>query len=215
MTDSIQHILFIGTGLYITLQILLGSILMGLIMGTLIAILRYKSVFRSLIKHYISFIRGTPVILQLSFIYFSVPTLTGFKLSIVSAGILSFGINSSAYISEILRSGIESLPVGQFEASKTLQIPSFYMWKDIILPQVLRNIFPAMINESITLLKETALISTIGGMDLMRRAQSLAAEQFTYFMPMCIAACYYYALILLIEHLAKKFELRSHYVKHS
>ncbi|MGE4350446.1 MAG: amino acid ABC transporter permease [Candidatus Berkiella sp.] len=215
MTDGIQHILFIGAGIYITLQILLGSVLLGLIMGTFIAILRYNGICLSMIKYYISIIRGTPVILQLSFIYFSVPTLTGFKLSIVSAGILSFGINSSAYIAEILRSGIESLPTGQFEASQTLQVPNFYMWKDIILPQVLRNIFPAMINESITLLKETALISTIGGMDLMRRAQSLAAEQFTYFMPMCIAACYYYGLILLIEYLSKKFEARSCYVKHS
>lgn len=215
MIDGIQHILFIGAGIYITLQILLGSVLLGLIMGTFIAILRYNGICLSMIKYYISIIRGTPVILQLSFIYFSVPTLTGFKLSIVSAGILSFGINSSAYIAEILRSGIESLPTGQFEASQTLQVPNFYMWKDIILPQVLRNIFPAMINESITLLKETALISTIGGMDLMRRAQSLAAEQFTYFMPMCIAACYYYGLILLIEYLSKKFEARSCYVKHS
>ncbi|MCS5708095.1 amino acid ABC transporter permease [Candidatus Berkiella cookevillensis] len=215
MIDGIQNILFIGAGIYITLKILLGSVLLGLTMGTFIAILRYKNICLSIIKHYISIIRGTPVILQLSFIYFSVPTLTGFKLSIVSAGILSFGVNSSAYIAEILRSGIESLPAGQFEASKTLQIPSFYMWKDIILPQVFRNIFPAMINQSITLLKETALISTIGGMDLMRRAQSLAAEQFTYFMPMCIAACYYYGLILLIEYVSKKFEERSYHVKHS
>lgn len=126
------------------------------------------------------------------------------KLSIITAGILTFGLNSSAYVAEILRSGIESLPKGQCEAARTLEIPGFYMWKDIILPQVIKNILPAMVSEVITLLKETALITTIGGVDIMRTAQILAAEKFTYFMPLCIAGVYYYSLVLLVEYLGKK-----------
>jgi polar amino acid transport system permease protein len=201
-----QHALFIATGILFTLQLLFGGISIGLILGTLASILKYQGIMKFFINRIISIIRGTPLILQLSFVYFAAPNILGLKLSILQAGIITFGLNSSAYISEILRSGIENLPKGQFEAAKTLQIPKFYMWKDIILPQVIKNVLPSMINEVIALLKETALISTIGGMDIMRRAQAVAAEQFTYFTPLCIAGAYYYVLVLILEHLGKKLE---------
>lgn len=211
MKELIPHIIFIGSGITMTMQLLFGGILIGLILGTVFSILRYKGipVIIIIINRIISILRGTPVVLQLSFIYFSTPGLFGIKLSIVAAGILTFGLNSSAYIAEILRSGIENLPKGQFEAAKTLQISNYHMWKDIILPQVIRNISPAMISEVIALLKETALISTIGGMDIMRTSQVLAAEQFTYFMPLCIAGAYYYLLVLCIEHAGNKIAQRE------
>jgi polar amino acid transport system permease protein len=151
----------------------------------------------------------------LSFIYFIAPSILGFRLSFLWAGILAFGVNSSAYVAEILRSGIESLPKGQFEAAKTLEIPHFYMWRDIILPQVIVNIFPAMVNEVIALLKETALIAMIGGLDIMRRAQTVAAEQYEYLMPLCMAGVYYYGLILFIEFIGKKIEKWKPYAKNS
>jgi polar amino acid transport system permease protein len=175
--------------------------------------LRYNYIATFIINRLISILRGTPLILQLSFVYFAAPAIIGIKLTILVAGILTFGLNSSAYIAEILRAGIENLPKGQFEAAKTLEIPNFYMWKDIILPQVARNILPAFINEIISLLKETALIGTISGMDIMRMAQILGAEQFTYFMPLCIAGGYYYILVLLIEYIGKKFDKRDYYAK--
>jgi polar amino acid transport system permease protein len=204
MEELSQNILFIGEGVMVTLILLIGGLCIGTLLGTLMALLRYQGIGKPVINGFISIIRGTPVILQLSFVYFALPVLIGFKANSLTAGLLTFGLNSSAYIAEILRSGIEYLPKGQFEAAKTLQIPGFYMWKDIILPQVVKNILPAFINETIALLKETALIATIGGMDLMRRAQSVAAEQFTYFGPLCIAALYYYVLVLLIEYLGKR-----------
>ena len=206
MEELSQNLLFIGQGALLTLELMLGGMLLGLIVGTFLTVIRYKGFFNKLINRYISVVRGTPLILQLSFVYFALPALIGITVDVLTAGILTFGLNSAAYIAEILRSGIESLPKGQFEAAKTLQIPSFWLWKDIILPQVIRNILPALINEIIALLKETALISTIGGMDLMRKAQSLAAEQFTYFLPLCIAGFYYYVLVLLIEYIGKKIE---------
>lgn len=209
MEELTQNLLFIGAGILLTLQLLTGGMLIGILLGTVLAILRYKSIAKTIINRFVSVMRGTPLILQLSFIYFAAPSLMGIRPSILEAGVVTFGLNSSAYIAEILRSGIENLPKGQFEAAKTLQIPSFYLWKDIILPQVVKNILPALINEMIALLKETALISTIGGMDLMRKAQSVAAEQFTYFLPLCIAGCYYYGLVLLIEQLGKKIEQRG------
>lgn len=204
MDELNQNILFIGEGAAITLILLLGGLLIGTLLGTVLALLRYQGIAKPLINGFISIIRGTPVILQLSFAYFALPALIGIKVNILTAGLATFGLNSSAYIAEILRSGIDHVPKGQFEAAKTLQIPGFYLWKDIILPQVVKNILPAFINEMIALLKETALIATIGGMDLMRRAQSVAAEQFTYFTPLCIAAVYYYVLVLVIECLGKK-----------
>ena len=212
MNELLAHILFIGNGITLTLYLLTCSLLVGLILGTLLSILRYKGIYVLVINRLISVLRGTPLILQLSFIFFSTPGLLGIKLSIVGAGVVAFGLNSAAYIAEIMRAGIESIPTGQFEAAKTLQIPNFYMWKDVILPQVIKNILPGLINEMITLLKETALIATIGGADIMRKAQMLAAEQFTYFMPLCIAGCYYYGLVLLIELLGKKIEQRRTHV---
>jgi polar amino acid transport system permease protein len=204
MEELMQNILLIGNGIVLTLKLLLGGLLMGLLVGTTLAILRHQGMAQGVINRFISIMRGTPVILQLSFIYFSLPGLTGVRPDILLAGVLTFGLNSSAYIAEILRAGIEQLPKGQFEAASTLHIPGFYLWKDIILPQVIKNILPALVNETIALAKETALISTIGGMDLMRKAQSIAAEQFTYFLPLCIAGGYYYALVLLIEYLGKR-----------
>ncbi len=197
---------FIGSGIVLTLQLLVGGISIGLALGTILSILRYNGIGTAVINRFISILRGTPLILQLSLIYFATPGLLGIKLSIVGAGLIAFGLNSSAYMAEILRSGIENIPKGQFEAAKTLQIPSFYMWKDIILPQVIKNLLPALTSEVIALLKETALISTIGGMDIMRKSQMVAAEQFTYFLPLCMAGAYYYGMVLLIEYIGQKIE---------
>ena len=201
--------LFIAQGILLTLQLLGGGILLGLMLGTFLCVLRYQNIGGGLIKAVISLLRGTPLILQLSLVYFAAPALLGLKLSIVMAGILTFGLNSGAYVAEILRSGLDNLPKGQFEAARTLNIPAFYMWKDIILPQVIKNILPSLVSEVIALLKETALISTIGGMDIMRRSQAVAAEQFTYFMPLCLAGAYYYMLVLLIEFIGKKIEQKG------
>ncbi|MFI4937470.1 MAG: amino acid ABC transporter permease [Candidatus Berkiellales bacterium] len=212
--NYVEIFLAIGQGLVLTVELLLGGAFIGLTLGVVLAILRYKKHVETCIKVYISLIRGTPVILQLSFFYFAIPNVIHMKLSILTAGILTLGLNSSAYVAEILRSGIESLPKGQFEAAQTLQISIWPMWKDIILPQVMRNIFPALINEFISLLKETALISTLGGMDLMRKAQSIASEHFTYFMPICMAGVYYYSLVLLIEYMGKKIEKGVFHVKY-
>ncbi len=205
MTELIANILFIGKGILMTLQLLFGGLIIGICLAIIVTILRHKGLGILFLNIFVSMIRGTPLILQLSIIYFLFPSLFGIKLDMLTAGIVTFGVNSCAYVSEILRAGIESLPQGQFEAARALQIPTYYAWKDIILPQVIKNILPAMINEIITLLKETALISTIGGMDIMRLAQILAAQKFTYFMPLCIAGFYYYMLVLLIEFIGRKY----------
>jgi polar amino acid transport system permease protein len=194
--------------LIFTLQLMFGGIAIGVTLGVLLSVLRYCRICVAPVKGWVSIIRGTPLILQLSIIYFAAPTMAGIRLDMLPAGVIAFGLNSSAYVAEILRSGVESLPKGQFEAARTLGIPAFHMWKDIILPQVVRNVFPAMVNEIIALLKETTLISIIGGMDMMRRSQIIAAEQFEYFTPLCIAGAYYYCLVLFIEFIGRRIERR-------
>jgi polar amino acid transport system permease protein len=209
MVDFLKSAQFIATGISVTLEVSAGALLFGFALGGTFAILRRTKIGKPVVTFIVSILRGTPVILQLSIIYFAT---TGFmKLGIVSAGIIAFGINSSAYVSEIFRSGIESLPRGQFEASQALEIPRFHMWKKIIFPQVFHNILPALINEAISLLKETAIIGIIGGMDIARTAQAVAAEQYDYFAPLCIAGVYYYGLTTIIELIGKKIEKRRIY----
>jgi polar amino acid transport system permease protein len=215
MSKFISNFLYIGSGIGVTLQLTFGGVLIGIVGGIFLSVLRYSSIGRPLVNAIISILRGTPLLLQLSFIYFIAPRIIGARVGLLPAGILAFGINSSAYIAEILRAGIESLPKGQFEAAQTLEIPRFYMWKDIILPQVVGNTFPAIVNEVIALLKETVVIAMIGGMDIMRRAQTVAAEQYEYFMPLCLAGIYYYGLVLLIGFIGKKIENRKSYAENS
>ena len=213
MNPVYTNAIFIAKGISTTLILLSMSIIIGISIGILIAIASYKKHAKLLINFYISILRGTPVILQLALIYFALPTLTNISINSTSAGIICFGLNSSAYIAEILRGGIESIPKGQFEAAKALGIPNRELWQSIILPQVAIKTLPAFINEIVTLLKETALIATIGGADIMRLAQILAAEQFTYFLPLCIAGAYYYGLVMIISLIGTYIEKRFSYVK--
>lgn len=209
MIENFSHYaFFIADGLRLTLILTVCSLLFSLIGGIAFAILRYQYWLRFAIDGFVSVLRGTPMILQLNFFYFAVPGLLGLPIDILTAGICTLGLNSSAYVAEILRGGIESLPKGQFEAAKTLRIPTWLIWKDIILPQVFRNELPTLVNEYITILKDTSLISTLGGMDLMRRSQTLAAEKFDYFGPLCVAGLYYYVLILVVTYLGKWAEKR-------
>jgi polar amino acid transport system permease protein len=209
MNDLLFSVLFIGSAASVSLKLLAGSIFVGGFFGSILAVMRYRGLFRGVANRFVSIVRGTPLLLQLGIVYFSVPGLIGVRLDVMTAGIITFGLNSSAYIAEVLRSGIESLPKGQFEAAKTLGIPHFYAWIDIILPQVIRNSFSSIVNEAVALLKETAVISTIGGLDIMRASQIVAAQQFEYFLPLCIAGAYYYILVLAIECIGRKIESRT------
>lgn len=196
LSESFTYI-FKGAGTTVTYMVL--SLIFSFCFGTILAILRNLNIGKPLIVAFVSVVRGTPVILQLSFVYFSLPALLGIKLSVLSAGVLTFGINSSAYVCEILRSGLNSIPKGQFEVCKSLHIPTFFVWKDVILPQAIRTVLPSLVSETVALTKETALVSILGEMDIMRRAQALAAEQYSFFMPLCMAGLTYWILVKVIE----------------
>jgi polar amino acid transport system permease protein len=206
-----NDILYILSGIFVTLQYCIGALVVGFSLGVFFGILKYTQKNPFLINAFVSLFRGTPVILQLSFIYFVLPEFLGFNLSVLEAGITAFGLNSAAYVTEIIWAGINAIPKGQFEAAKSLHISKFWMWKDIILPQVFNRMLPAISNEVITLLKETALISVLGEVDIMRRAQYLAAEQFTYFKPLCIAGLTYYCLVQLLTFFFNYVQRKWHY----
>lgn len=208
LMNFLPHILYIVAGAAVTLKYSICSVFLGLIIGIILAIFKVskKAILRIFADCYTSVFRGTPLLIQLSMVYFALPLLINAKLSVFAAGVIAFSLNSGAYVSEIIRAGINGVDKGQIEAARALGIDQISTMKDIILPQAIRNIFPSLINELINLVKESALISILGEMDLMRRAQVVQGETYTYFMPMLIAAASYYILVLIISSFGKIFE---------
>ena len=204
------HFLFITQGALVTLEYSVIAVFFGLIIGTILAICKVvdNKAIRIFAISYTSIFRGTPLLIQLSIIYWGLPSVLGIKLDPFIAGVIAFSLNSGAYVSEIIKAGINAVDKGQFEAAKALGIPPVLRMKDIILPQAIRKILPSLVNELINLIKESALISIIGGMDLMRRAQVVAAETYSFFPPMIIAALTYYFLVMIVSIIARRLEKR-------
>jgi arginine/lysine/histidine transport system permease protein len=197
-------------GLGVTLKFTCFSILCGLPLGIGLALakLSAREPVRFLADGYTSVFRGTPLLVQLGLIYYGSRQLTGYTISAFEAGILTFSLNSAAYSSEIIRAGIQSIDKGQWEAAQLLGLSHRQTIVGIIMPQAVRNILPALVNEMIDLLKESSLISTIGEADLLRQAQKVASEKYLYFEPFIIAAACYYILVMVITFVAKRLEKR-------
>ncbi len=206
---------FIVAGIGVTLKFTIISLLCGLPLGVILAIAKISNVYslQKLAQAYTAVFRGTPLLLQLGLVYYATPQLTGnmYVISVFQAGIITFSLNSAAYSSEIIRAGIRAIDPGQWDAAKVLGIPTYQTWFKIILPQAVRNILPALVNEMVDLLKETALISIIGEADLLRRAQIVAAEKFLYFEPVIVAASLYFMMVMMISFFAKKLEKKLSY----
>lgn len=201
---------FILGGLLVTIQFTLLSALLGFIWGTILSLFKISS-FKPLYWFgtiYTSIFRGTPLLVTLSLIYFATPQLTGQDISGFQAGVITFALNSGAYISEVIRAGILAVSKGQTEAAISLGVRYQPMMMDIILPQAIKNILPALVNESIALLKDSTLVSVIGAQDLLRRAQIVAAEKYVYFEPLLIVAVVYYVVVMVLSVSATVLERR-------
>ncbi len=209
-SQMVPYIPFILEGIWVTLKFVIVAIILGSILGTILALFKIGSIkpLRWFADAYTSIFRGTPLILQLMIIYYSIPQLTGYDISPFLSAILAFGLNSSAYISEIIRAGIQAVDKGQMEAAQALGIPYRAMMKDIILPQALKNILPALMNEFITLTKESAIVSTIGYLDLMRRAQVVGSDLFRNFEPLLFVGLIYWCLVMGLTVIGRMFERR-------
>lgn len=179
-------------GLGVSAQIFLITIVLSLPIGILLALVRISkvAVFRKLAEIYIYVMRGTPLMLQIMFIYYGLPLMLNVQISDFPAAILAFVANYAAYFAEIFRGGIQSIPKGQYEGAKVLGFTYRQTMWHIVLPQVVKRVIPPLGNETITLLKDTSLVYILAMNDLMRVTRAFVQRDFDT-MPFLVAAVFY------------------------
>lgn len=201
------------TGLGNTIIMAFFACLIGVILGLILSlVIDYNEktgklyLLSTFARMYIGIIRGTPALLQLMILYYII--FKSVNINIVVVGIISFGLNSGAYVSQIIRSGLISIPKGQEEASTMLGFNYYQTMKYVIMPQALRNVLPALGNEFITLLKETSVAGYIGILELTKASDIVASSTYDYFFPLLIVAIIYLILTLGLTKLLNFFERR-------
>ena len=194
------------SGLGYTLLISLFSVLLGLVIGILMALMRLSKskILRAVSGIYIDIIRGTPTMVQLLIIYFFIFANVHIDKWVV--GFIAFGINSGAYIAEIVRGGILSVNIGQTEAGRSLGMTHKQTMASIVMPQAMKNILPALGNEFVVLIKETAVIGMIANIDLVGAARKVQSLTYDYLIPLLSIAVIYYVVIKIISTLLSKVE---------
>ena len=205
----------LGQGFGVTLQIFFLTLVGSLPLGVVVALARMSRVkpIAWIMKFYISVMRGTPLMLQMFFIYFAPYYIFGIPLSMeskFSATIVAFVINYAAYFAEIYRSGIQSIPRGQYEAAEVLGYSRFQTFMKIVLPQVIKRILPAMGNEIITLVKDTSLAFAIGVAEMFSTAKALVASQVSM-LPFVFAAVFYWVFNFVVEVVIGRIEKKLGY----
>ena len=200
-------------GLENTLKIAILGLLIGIVIGTLIATVRvipkYKRlprILNSICTFYVGFFRGTPMVVQLLLFYYVALPLMGFNLPSVSVAIAVFGLNSGAYISEIMRSGIQSVDIGQMEGGRSVGLSFGTTMMKIVIPQAVKNILPTLGNEFIVLIKETSIVSFIGAADLYVAFNSIGTNSYEFMVPYLAMAIIYIVIVCIITVLIKLME---------
>jgi len=201
------------TGLSNTVKIAVIGLIIGIIIGTLIAIVRvspkYKvlpRVLNGFCSFYVGFFRGTPMVVQLLLSYYVFLPLLGINLPSVTVAIIVFGMNSGAYISEIMRSGIQSVDPGQMEGGRAIGLSFATTMIKIVIPQAIKNILPTLGNEFIALIKETSIVSFVGALDLYVAFRKIGTNTYEFMVPYIVMALIYIALVLIISGLIKLME---------
>lgn len=205
----------LAAGMLVSIQIFLVTLIFSLPFGLVIAFGRMSKnvVISSVVKFYISVMRGTPLMLQLMVVYFGPYYIFGIKVTNsyrLWAAFIGFVINYAAYFAEIYRGGIQSMPVGQYEAAQLLGYHKFQTFFRIILPQVMKRILPSVTNEVITLVKDTSLAFTISVMEMFTMAKALASSQ-TSMVPFMAAGLFYYIFNLLMAMVMEWIEKKLSY----
>lgn len=210
--------LYILEGLGNTIIMALFATIIGVLLGTLIALIINANIhtgkfrfLRRICDLYVLVIRGTPVLLQLMIIYYVI--FKSVNINIILVGIIAFGLNSSAYVSEIIKSGIISIDKGQFEASNVLGLNYVQTMCYVVLPQAIRNILPALGNEFITLLKETSVAGYIGICELTKASDIIASRTYDYFFPLIIIAIIYFTMTYFLSKLINVMERKLNNVR--
>ena len=213
MSEILTILSLLGNGVLVSLEIFFLTLLFSLPLGLLICFGRMSKnpIIAWIFRIYISIMRGTPLILQLFVVYFGPWLLFGIKLSVFGSNykliavIVAFVLNYAAYFAEIYRSGIASMPIGQYEAAKVLGMSKYKTFIIVILPQVIRRILPALSNEVITLVKDTSIAYAIGLVEMFTIAKMVAAEQISM-IPYVVAGVLYYIFNFAVAWSLEKIE---------
>lgn len=197
-------------GLKMTIAMTVCSLILGILVGLLSC---FCSISKSFILNklsgaYLSIIRGTPLMVQATFIYFGLSAALNTPITSFTASIIVLMLNSGAYLSEIFRSGISAINKGQMEAARSLGLPHGVAMRKIILPQAFRIVIPSVTNQFIITLKDTSILSVIGVAEMMRQSQQLIANNFRAFETYAIVAVWYYVLVIILTKLFKLLERR-------
>lgn len=201
---------FLLKGLQVTIYIFVIAIILGFLIGLVIALFRLAplKILNWFARIYIDAIRGTPFLVQLFFIYFGLNSLSWISFDSTTAGIITVAINAGAYFAEIIRAGIQSIDKGQTEAARSLGLTSAQTMRFIILPQAFRRMLPTITNQSIISLKDTSLLSIIGIADLTQQGEIQAAATFEAFKIWLVVGIIYFIIIYLLSLLANILERR-------
>lgn len=198
-------------GTAVTVQMFFVTIIISLPLGLLVAIGRISRfrLLKSFIGFYIWLFRGTPLMLQLLFVYYALPFIPGISITLTDfqAALVAFVLNYGAYFAEIFRAGIQSIDRGQFEGAKALGMTYSQTMRRIVLPQVIKNVLPPVSNETITLVKDTSLIYVLAMNDLLRTARALVQRDFNM-MPFVVAGVFYLAMTFVLTKIFQKLEKR-------
>ncbi len=193
-------------GLQNTLMIAVAGLLIGIVIGTLIATVRvlpkYKllpRVLNGVCTFYVAVFRGTPMVVQLLIFYYVLFPLMGIKMDGVQVSMMVFGLNSGAYISEIMRSGIQSVDGGQMEGGRSVGLSFGTTMIKIVIPQAIKNILPTLGNEFISLIKETSVVSFVGAADLYKAFNVIGSNSYEFMVPYIVMALIYIVLVLIIS----------------
>ena len=200
-------------GLQNTLLIAVAGLLIGILIGTVIATVRvlpkYKvlpRVLNGICSFYVALFRGTPIVVQLLVFYYVLLPIIGWKITGVQVSMLVFGLNSGAYISEIMRSGIQSVDTGQMGAGRAVGLSFGVSMMKIVIPQAVKNILPTLGNEFISLIKETSVVSFVGAADLYVAFNYIGSNSYEFMVPYLVMALIYIVLVLFISLLVKLME---------
>ena len=202
--------MMIFEGLWVTIQITLWAVLIGITIGFLVALMKTSKfmVVRGVATTYISVIRGIPMMVQILIWWFAIRPVLPMDISRFMIAIIAFGINSGAYAAEVFRAGILSVDKGQTEAGRSVGLNSTQTMRLIILPQAIKNSLPALCNEFISLFKETSIIGVIGVRDLTQAGNIIRTRTFEAFMPLIAVALGYLIIVLILTWLMTRLERR-------
>ncbi|MFD4180385.1 amino acid ABC transporter substrate-binding protein/permease [Rhodococcus sp. NPDC058514] len=197
-------------GLWLTLVLTVVSLAIALVLGLVFGFLRVSSskILRAIGVTYVDVFRGTPLLVQAFFIYFGIPAALGFQMPAMTAGIITLSLNAGAYITEIIRGGIQSVDKGQMEASRSLGMNYMASMRKVVLPQAVRTMMPSFVNQAVITLKDTSILSVIGIAELTQTGKIIIARNFESFNMWLIVGLFYFVIIMALTKLSNRLEKR-------